>query len=181
MALPSFLPSSYLGIFITLCSPSRQREAEGDRLNANTLFYPSETVLSKKITRKRMVLSFKDSPWKPLERRPRQTKRLPPQKAPKNPISKGRKKEHRTFHCALGVKLHRKKRSISPMEEINSGKGVGWIGMQELRNHCVCSGGIGVCVYAQVISNRDWPRADLMACDSPFSYPWRRVVCFEEI
>ena len=125
MALPSFLPSSYLGIFITLCSPSRQREAEGERLNANTLFYPSETVLSKKITRKRMVLSFKDSPWKPLGGRPRQTKRLPPQKAPKNPISKGRKKEHRTFHRALGVKLHRKKRSICGWRKLTPGKGLG--------------------------------------------------------
>ena len=35
------------------------------------LSYPTETVLSNKVTRKRIVLSFKDSPRKPLGRRPR--------------------------------------------------------------------------------------------------------------
>ena len=35
------------------------------------LSYRSETVLSNKITRNRIVLSFKDSPRKPLGRRPR--------------------------------------------------------------------------------------------------------------
>ena len=50
----------------------------------------------------------------------------PPQKGPKEPDfereeGKAGRKAHRTFHRALGVKLHRKKRS----EEINSGKGVG--------------------------------------------------------
>ena len=49
-----------------------------------------------------------------------------PQKGPKEPDfereeGKAGRKAHRTFHRALGVKLHRKKRS----EEINSGKGVG--------------------------------------------------------
>ena len=34
------------------------------------LSYPTETVLSNKITRKRIVLSFKDSPRKSLGRRP---------------------------------------------------------------------------------------------------------------
>ena len=34
------------------------------------LSYPTETVLSNKITRNRIVLSFKDSPRKPLGRRP---------------------------------------------------------------------------------------------------------------
>ena len=34
------------------------------------LSYPTETVLSNKITRNRTVLSFKDSPRKPLGRRP---------------------------------------------------------------------------------------------------------------
>ena len=34
------------------------------------LSYPTETVLSNKITRNRIVLSFKDSPRKPLRRRP---------------------------------------------------------------------------------------------------------------
>ena len=34
------------------------------------LSYPTETVLSIKITRNRIVLSFKDSPRKPLKRRP---------------------------------------------------------------------------------------------------------------
>ena len=32
--------------------------------------YPTETVLSNKITEHRIVLSFKDSPRKPLGRRP---------------------------------------------------------------------------------------------------------------
>ena len=32
--------------------------------------YSTETVLHNKITRNRIVLSFKDSPWKPLRRRP---------------------------------------------------------------------------------------------------------------
>ena len=34
------------------------------------LSYPTETVISNKITRNRIVLSFKDSPRKPLRRRP---------------------------------------------------------------------------------------------------------------
>ena len=34
------------------------------------LSYPTETVLSNKITRNIIVLSFKDIPWKPLRRRP---------------------------------------------------------------------------------------------------------------
>ena len=34
------------------------------------LSYPTETVLSNKIARNRIVLSFKDSPRKPLGRRP---------------------------------------------------------------------------------------------------------------
>ena len=34
------------------------------------LSYVTETVLSNKITRNRIVLSFKDSPRKPLGRRP---------------------------------------------------------------------------------------------------------------
>ena len=34
------------------------------------LSYPTETVLSNKITRNRIVLSFRDSPRKPLRRRP---------------------------------------------------------------------------------------------------------------
>ena len=34
------------------------------------LSYPTETVLSNKITRNRIVISFKDSPRKPLGRRP---------------------------------------------------------------------------------------------------------------
>ena len=36
------------------------------------LSYPTETVLSNKITRNRIVLSFKDSLRKPLRRRPRE-------------------------------------------------------------------------------------------------------------
>ena len=34
------------------------------------LSYPTDTVLSNNITRNRIVLSFKDSPRKPLRRRP---------------------------------------------------------------------------------------------------------------
>ena len=34
------------------------------------LSYPTETVLSKEVTRNRIVLSFKDSPRKPLGQRP---------------------------------------------------------------------------------------------------------------
>ena len=34
------------------------------------LSYPAETVLSNKITRNRIVLSYKDSPIKPLRRQP---------------------------------------------------------------------------------------------------------------
>ena len=73
-----------------------------------------------------------------------QTDELPLRKrAPKNPISKGRKgrregRAHRTFHRALGVKLHRKKRS----EEINSGKGVGRSTERQgcaLLHACVCT------------------------------------------
>ena len=41
----------------------------GERPNAKTA-YLTETVLSNKITRNRIVLSFKDSPRKPLGRRP---------------------------------------------------------------------------------------------------------------
>ena len=35
------------------------------------LSYPTKTVLANKITRNRIVLSFKDSPRKPLGRRPK--------------------------------------------------------------------------------------------------------------
>ena len=46
----------------------------GDREKASVLMqrlsYPTETVLSNKITRNRIVLSFKGSPRKPLRRRP---------------------------------------------------------------------------------------------------------------
>ena len=45
----------------------------GERRNAKT--YMTEIVLSNKITRKRIVLSFKDSPRKPLRRRPHITQR----------------------------------------------------------------------------------------------------------
>ena len=49
------------------------REGEGERRNANlqSLSYPTETVLSNKMTRDRIVLSSKDSPKKPQRRRPR--------------------------------------------------------------------------------------------------------------
>ena len=47
----------------------------GKRYQASVLMlrlsYPTETVLSNKITRNRIVLSFKDSPRKPLGRRPK--------------------------------------------------------------------------------------------------------------
>ena len=50
-----------------------KREAE--RLEASAvmqrLSYPTETVLSNEITRDRIVLSFKDSPRKPLGQRPK--------------------------------------------------------------------------------------------------------------
>ena len=36
--------------------------------------YPTETVLSNKITENRIVLSFQDSPRKPLRRRPKKEK-----------------------------------------------------------------------------------------------------------
>ena len=46
----------------------------GDREKASVLMqrlsFPTETVLSNKITKNRIVLSFKDSPQKPLRRRP---------------------------------------------------------------------------------------------------------------
>ena len=81
-----------------------------------------------------------------------QTDELPLRKrAPKNPISKGRKgrkeggRAHRTFHRALGVKLHRKKRS----EEISSRKGVEEPPRLRATLHAF------VCMYAQVMSNRD--------------------------
>ena len=40
------------------------------------LFYPTETVLSNKITKHRTVLSFKDSPRKPSGRRPLDSVRI---------------------------------------------------------------------------------------------------------
>ena len=40
------------------------------------LFYPTETVLFNKITKKGIVLSFRDSPRKPLGRRPSDGRRL---------------------------------------------------------------------------------------------------------
>ena len=40
------------------------------------LSYPTETVLSNKIARNRIVLSFKDSPRKPLGRRPKVSRNL---------------------------------------------------------------------------------------------------------
>ena len=50
------------------------RRKEGRKENASVLMqrlsYPTETVLSNKITRDRIFLSFKDSPRKPLGRRP---------------------------------------------------------------------------------------------------------------
>ena len=53
-----------------------KREAE--RLEASAvmqrLSYPTETVLSNEITRDRIVLSFKDSPRKPLGQRPLEEK-----------------------------------------------------------------------------------------------------------
>ena len=42
------------------------------------LSYPTETVLSKKVPRNRIVISFKDSPRKPLWRRPQTPFRPPP-------------------------------------------------------------------------------------------------------
>ena len=61
---------------------SAQAGSPGERPNAKTvlsdrdclirqrLSYPTETVLSNKITRNRIVLSFKDSSQKPLRQRP---------------------------------------------------------------------------------------------------------------
>ena len=39
------------------------------------LSYPAETVLYNKITRDRIVLSFKDGPRQPLRRRPKESHR----------------------------------------------------------------------------------------------------------
>ena len=74
----------------------------------------------------------------------------PPQKGPKEPDfereeGKAGRKAHRTFHRALGVKLHRKKRS----EEISSRKGVEEPPRLRATLHAF------VCMYAQVMSNRD--------------------------
>ena len=58
----------------SLTQPLRERFALQSSLKVSVLMlrlsYPTETVLSNKITRNRIVLSFKDSPRKPLGRRP---------------------------------------------------------------------------------------------------------------
>ena len=57
-------------------SPREKRPngKKGERGKARILIqrqsYPTETVLSNKITRNRIVLSYKDSPIKPLRRQP---------------------------------------------------------------------------------------------------------------
>ena len=63
---------------------SDQRISEGERPNV-ILSYPTETVLSNKITRNRIVLSFKDSPRKPLRRRPGIPQSRPPTTRPQTP------------------------------------------------------------------------------------------------
>ena len=57
------------GVVCISCQASDARFVKASVL-MKRLFYPTETVLSKKIVRSRIVLSVKDSPGKPLRRRP---------------------------------------------------------------------------------------------------------------